>query len=764
MSSAKLWNRLTNVTFHNRTKEKIPFKAQKLLSYGPKFISSPASSTLVSRMTTALKVGLKRAERSLRLHLLFLNHPPKEEHFYHYIPPKSSFTPQINNLRPELRPLAQQMGREVSKLTKRERALLRSSKGTPNVTPKELEQLADTLQSPLISIVLADKNMGFVAVYTDWLKRAILEQLEDPLRYAAHPVAQARTLLSQAVLRFRVLIQNLHPFQHGSHFAKLFNKMKPYLAKAEQKHPFPPCTVKPLAKVHKPSLQLRLITQAHNSPFQPFCFWFAKLIHPITTTCVHSYLKDSTHLLEALFKLKLEPNEEYCVVVADASNLYGNLPLDLVQDALAWALDLLRLGRHIEPSAVSTLLECAAMANRNCFVEFGDVWYQQLSGIAMGRADGVDLANLALGKIENNTLWTARYPPGHPLSPILLHRRFIDDSFTVIRGPPKAALDHLRPFFTASRVTWNPQVVHFPPNFQSESCPTNEQRKVNFLDLSIWRHLDGFRTALYVKPTSLALYIPPFSLHHPRSYAGWIRAEAVRFVRNCSSMKDYMVQRKRFYWCLRARGFPAQMLQHLLLFSYDDARGTIHAKLAQASDPLVEDLTCPRSEVFGERIFLPHFFHPQLKHFDPATELNQNLRTTIDWANGQTVLSQHNGKFLTFRFSSAWRSLPSLASLVESAFKASLQGKFFPPNLNRGEVSPEPTTRDKNERNVDQMDGIPNADLLDWPGTASIQPPQPLQTRTRQSPSQASAPLQEATPALGERAPLVSLSLHAEED
>lgn len=722
MTIASLWARITNLAFHNRSRSAVPRAAKKLLSFGPKFIYSPEGESLAPFFDKSFKAGHDKVLRATRLHLIFSHQKPQPPVFYHFIPPPSSFEPSSNNLAEDLRLLDKELCDKLLRVKGFMRARL-ARPSRPNISVADRWLLACALEHPQISIVLADKNMGFCAVDDDWLLSAILAQLGDPGRYLRLDPKSGEEALTTAVNRFRLLLLNLNPFDKGSRHAQLFREMKSSLAVLDRKAPFAPCTVKPLAKVHKPSLQLRLITQAHRSPFQPFCYWFAKLLHPVTVSSVRAYLRDSSDLLAALLNVQLELDQDVTIVTADAANLYGNLPLVFVQEALQWALLKLVECGHLEPGAVRPLLKLAELTNLNCFVEFGPFWYQQTTGIAMGRADGVDLANLTLGLIEERVLFASRTPPGHPRSPFILYGRYIDDVFAVVRGQPEDAKRALQPVFDESGVDWNIQCVYFPAYYSSRTCPKSPLEKANFLDLSIWRDGKTLKTALFTKETSLALYIPPLSLHAPHSFRGWIKAEALRFVRNCSDEHDYLLARQRFYWNLRARGFSSNFLRPLLLFSYANARRLAVQRLEKLSNTprSLRMLTQDKERIFSKKIFFPLHFHSRLTGFSPSFFLAQSLKPVVEHVNRNRLLRQGpSPPLISLSFSTAWRSLPSLAALVDRAFKAHVLGKLFPPNPNLGETSPErrPTSVRPGGgvaavASTSDLAGIVNGDLLD---------------------------------------------------
>lgn len=675
LTLAQIFERVTNLTLHIKTDVQVPWRARRLLSFGPKFIPSPQTPVLHNLLSGGWSAGSKSAFNALLWSLSSTGEAAAggKRYFYHHFPTKSNggFTPSAANLDAPRRrfALAFQHGSVVvgkiikEKLGNPERGFRR------NVSDRDLEALHSLLSDPSCRVVLADKNMGFAVVDSIWLRDAILAQLTDGRRYESLSEDVGRGRLSWAMEAFNELLSKLK-ISSNSDKNVIFGRMKKVMkAKGEPS----PCGLKPLAKVHKPSLQLRLITQAHRSPFQSFNGWFSRFIHPVIIKRVPSWLRDSTHLLDALRGLPLDPLKRYTILVADATNLYGNLPLALVRDALAWALDVLAADGVLPRQAIPTLLELLVLTNQNNFVEFEGVWYQQLLGIAMGRADGVDLANLALGYVEK------RMAALH----VLLFKRYIDDAILIVEGGRDDALREATVFFQATKLEWTPETFEFPPLFTSESAPSDPRLRAPFLDLLIWRSGTSFLTSLHVKETNLGLYIPRRSFHPRHSFSGWIRAEVDRFARCCSSERDFLFHRKRFYYALLARGYSSSYLIPLLAVDHEKRRAEILASLfSRCAGMTYDKAVADKTRRFGSTIYVPAFYHPYMDRIPASFVLNHGTKPTLEALNQEEVLNPH--RQYQIRFSIAWRSLPNLATAVELALRRSLGGAPLFPNPNRG--------------------------------------------------------------------------------
>jgi hypothetical protein len=231
--------------------------------------------------------------------------------------------------------------------------------------------------------------------------------------------------------------------------------------------------------------------------------------------------------------------------------------------------------------------------------------------------------------------------------------------------------------------------LHFSPGFMAASAVGIDT--ATFLDLSIYASNGSLCTALFVKPSNLGLYIPPFSIHPPHVAKAWIRAEAKRFCLNCDSEKVFLIARKRFYCWLRARGYGAAFLRERLTFNFHQKRSELLRSLPRVGEDehfhRFKLLTQPRPWEETEKVFFPMSYHPAMLPFSPAHFARGAIGTTMNAIRfryyRENIYPRFEPGILT-----AWRSLPSLGSLAFRAWTQKAQSRRSPPNPNpRGEAS-----------------------------------------------------------------------------
>ena len=257
-----------------------------------------------------------------------------------------------------------------------------------------------------------------------------------------------------------------------------------------------------------------------------------------------SYLKDSFTLLHDLQQLRLDPHKSYTLLTADAVSMYTFINTEHATTVLTTWLNenTDRLPHQYPISLLIDLLE--VIMSNNVFV-FGDLFYRQMSGTAMGTSVAPAYATIYYGIHEERTLLDTF---GQNL---LYYRRYIDDIFVLWENHPDS--QHTPEQFHAALpfgdLTWTMS----PP----------ARRKV-FLDLNIWINDNNtIQTSTYHKPLNLHLFIPPASAHPPGVLFGLIAGSVRRFWLQNTTNADFQHNIKFLFEKLKARGHNEATLRSL---------------------------------------------------------------------------------------------------------------------------------------------------------------------------------------------------------
>lgn len=257
----------------------------------------------------------------------------------------------------------------------------------------------------------------------------------------------------------------------------------------------------------------------------------------------------------------------------DAVSMYTNIHLNHALPAIIHFLETDLLGMKIrkdEGISVSQLAYTLDLIMNNNVFQFGDTYWLQLAGTAMGTPPAPDYATLYFAIHEHNVI--KLFPE------IQYYRRYIDDGFGI--WTPNPLLTN-----TEDTVRWSlfkatiqgygadhefflRNTVQRPLRWEfitSDSMQSEREKSKVFLDLTISLHNNYIETKIYEKELNLYLYLPPHSCHPPGTLKGLIFGFAHRAHSLCTNPTDRMPFMRKSYCRLLARGYRAQIIRPLFL-------------------------------------------------------------------------------------------------------------------------------------------------------------------------------------------------------
>ena len=109
-----------------------------------------------------------------------------------------------------------------------------------------------------------------------------------------------------------------------------------------------------LPKIHKPNTPLRPIVSCINSPTHPLAKYLLNILNPLVGN-TDFYIKNSSHFLEELSQINLNPNDT--LVSFDVVSLFTNVPVDKTPNIVRYELENdINLGERTTLS-INTILE-----------------------------------------------------------------------------------------------------------------------------------------------------------------------------------------------------------------------------------------------------------------------------------------------------------------------------------------------------------------------------------------------------------------------
>ena len=222
---------------------------------------------------------------------------------------------------------------------------------------------------------------------------------------------------------------------------------------------------------------------------------------------ITSHCRNSADIILELEKTILP--DKGLLLIIDIVNMYPSIDIIEGIQSMRWVLK--RLGYHDNHTTFLTNL--ANFVLRNNFVKFGQYYFKQIKGIAMGTLFAVVFSSMHIFHLETESfeilMQSAHITKIHNFK---LFKRFIDDFFMWVKSREIATI-----------------FIDILNNRRKSIKITSEisDYSVNFLDLTIYKGTRFYEnnildTKPYVKPLNQHLYLPPISFHLPSIFKSWV--------------------------------------------------------------------------------------------------------------------------------------------------------------------------------------------------------------------------------------------------
>ncbi|KAL3796723.1 hypothetical protein ACHAWO_003198 [Cyclotella atomus] len=590
------------MAFHDLTPDQsAPPNCKQLFGLGTKFIPTPPKTT--GRRDLAR--SYERFDRDFRLKVYFAGDDdlgPAESDHRSKLYVKSTWTPP-DQLTPSWAIT------RVNRFFRKLHEIFKRSDATTNITPLQ-QELLDTLPSdPTFLFPEADKGLGPCAVkFTQYIEdvlvhlcdKEIYEQLSE--QEAALHTDLVHTRITDWLKRYKHVI--------GTHAHKFIEDH----TKNNLSSPFGQFYI--LYKIHKGigangKWPTRPVSSDVTSLPHALGKWVTEALTPIQTV-QPSYFKDSFELKTLLSTLKLPSTA--LLFTADAYSMYTNIKTDPALESIA---------NHIRSNINSmgtnkkeALIEAMDIVFRNNLFKFGDTFWRQKSGTAMGTPPAPPYATIffALHEHEIVPKWAQQ---------VIFYKRFIDDVLGVwLPHPDPIHNEHLWKEFCSDMDKWHGL---------RWKCET-PSRSVDFMDLTITIVNNRLETTLFEKAMNLYLYLPPHSSHPRGVFTGLIFGQVLRIRRLCTHKRDADKKVLEFFNRLLARGHTQESIGPL--FDKAEANAQAYMRLTTTEK---EKLKQQKETNAQNQVFLHLKFHPS----DPQSrEIQRIWREQVLQPEGETPLPE----------------------------------------------------------------------------------------------------------------------------
>ena len=524
-------NERTKHKFHNLCIDKQPpLGCDELLTLGLKFcIEELPPATLTT--------GIQRLGDSLQKawNLALSPNPTKTEQIYNpkiYLP--SDWIPefQSDEINERLLDFETELRNSIN---------LNKSKRTfrYNLCSRQRDLVLQLQNHKDFLICQTDKNLGIcILERVTYIDRALKDHLLDYKTYKRLSESKFRSLRQETLSNIKSFIMRLKQHIPPHEFTYLF---RAYIIGNAPRKRIPQFYLLP--KIHKTPWKTRPVVSDSGSITSFLSKWLDVQLNSLAKKHIKTLIKDSEDLRRQLQNHSPFPKEAF-FFKSDAVSMYTNIDTTHALKEIKQWLTTLTHHNNDTPLQPGLLIKALDLVMSNNLFAFGDTFWKQTSGVAMGTPTACMLATIYYGIHENNHL----IPTYKKNIPFL--KRFIDDMIGIFIINDEADLlvwEEFKADLSFGKLTWETD---------------NLTKNIDFLDLSFYISRKGtLTTKTYQKPLNLYLYLPPHSAHSEKLFKSIIYSTIRRYWFQNSLWEDFHNIIELYYQRLLDRGYKPHTLQ-----------------------------------------------------------------------------------------------------------------------------------------------------------------------------------------------------------
>lgn len=564
----------------------LPPEISYLLSYGHSFIFPPSSffDNSLTVDTGNLSGSIRKFYRNLLLQFNFRRSNSSTLPPFYF--PKPDYIPVVNE---ELK----------SRVLVNFRKQIMSRAASQLIQPQS-NSFSSYCQNILklflakheIIFKLADKNLGLVLLDRSVYIRECLKHLQDPSTYKElFFVNVEQQDLFLANLK-RQTLQLLELTCSSGYASDLPSAFKNYVLDGIENCTNTFALFYVLPKIHKgPPLRTRPIASNVHCITQCVSRALHIILQPIMVACP-SYVKNSMDCIELLEQIVLPNDTPTTFVMFDVENLYPSIPISLALQMLFTYLHRKKNLFNYSHDQIDEILKLLEFVLLNNFVQFGERFFKQIQGTAMGTSVAVCFACIFMAALEETWhLITFK-------TDILFYRRFIDDGLLLLQADQAKALQIIAAF--------NALDSHIKITFEISNT------QATFLDFTAYRSDNSVFVRHYAKPFNTFRYIPFDSYHQRSILKGFIVSELTRYCKLCTEKSFFLEIRALFKQRLCNRGYLLSYLDPIFASIQHEQREQFFAPAAPKlkTTPAIITWRCPFIDALNLNKIISSYWPP----------------------------------------------------------------------------------------------------------------------------------------------------------
>ena len=457
----------------------------------------------------------------------------------------------------------------------------------PNITLHMYHLLSYLKNHPTLIILPSDKNLGPVIMLRSvYIRRCLDDFLAKPTQYERLSEQQAGSSSAYVSYYF-------NRFEGSTYSDTIIDEIQTFFTRGSRKFGNKRAVFRAMPKIHKSPWALRPVIAKVGTTIECISKWLDYELQKLRKF-IPTYIKDSRDYHQKITSRQWPAGTK--IFTADASAMYDNIDIDHGVDIIKLWLESLQARSELPDDfpTINAIIDGLNFVMRNNVAQYGDCFFKQLCGTAMGTSVAVIYAGLYYGWHEQIKLLPdyGRF--------ILDLSRFVDDMCVLWLGNHSDFLNFKRDVDDFGKLRWTME------------APSNN---AIFLDLDITISDDGIiSTKTYQKPQNLYLYIPPHSAHRDGMMKGIVYGELKRYHWQCTNRKDYVEIVSKFFKRCLDRNWNFRILKKIFLeadYKLSNPKISPSTTEAQTSDDLEEELEQTEAEEQKrDRLFLKVQFHP----------------------------------------------------------------------------------------------------------------------------------------------------------
>lgn len=293
-----------------------------------------------------------------------------------------------------------------------------------------------------------------------------------------------------------------------------------------------------LPKIHKPNIPIRPVVNYTTAPAYKLSKFLASEISKTIDLEDKFTIKNSIELVDILKNTRITPSHR--LLSLDIKNLYTSIPKN---DTLSFLKEKLLL--NYDRKYVDQIINLTTISLEQNYFEFDCKYYLSKDGLGMGHPTSAILSEIFMQELENVFVPNLIEKFG-----VIFYCRYVDDSLLILNEDTN--INELLNYMNN---------VHSNITFTSE---TEDNGKINFLDLTLIRQNNSIEFDIYRKPTNTDITIHSTSLHPSQHKIASFRHMVDRLNRIPLSKTNYDRELQTIYRIAKNNGYQKRTIDKLL--------------------------------------------------------------------------------------------------------------------------------------------------------------------------------------------------------